>query len=241
MDLHDKAVLITGASRGLGKALAVELAGRGARLGLVARGRDELEATVAAVRKAGGAAHAIAADIGQKEAIHVVAGTAAALLGDLDVVVHNASTLGPVPLRLLADTACEDLQRVLEVNLLGPFRLTKALLGPMVLRGHGLVVHVSSDAAVEAYAKWGAYGVSKAALDHLTRSWAGELADTGVRFLAVDPGEMDTQMHADALPDADRTQLQRPADVARALADLMADAAVASGTRVELARRGGAR
>jgi NAD(P)-dependent dehydrogenase (short-subunit alcohol dehydrogenase family) len=234
MTMQDKAVLITGASRGLGRALALELGGRGARLGLVARGRTELEAVVAAVRAGGGAAHGIAADVGSKEAIHRIAGTAAALLGDLDVVVHNAGTLGTVPLRLLADTACEDLQAALEVNLLGPFRLTKALLGPMLLRGSGLVVHVGSDAAVNAYPAWGAYGVSKAAVEHLSRSWAGELDGTGVRFITVDPGEMDTAMHAAAMPDADRSLLRRPEDVARALADLLADPRAGNGIRVEI-------
>jgi len=236
--MDGKAVLITGASRGLGAALAQELAGRGARLMLVARDDRDLAAVGAAVRSAGGTVHAIAADVGSKEAIHRVAGTAAAMLGDLDVVVHNAGTLGPVPLRLLADTPCEDLQHALEVNLLGPFRLTKALLGPMLLRGSGLFVHVSSDAAVNAYPRWGAYGVSKAALEHLSRSWASELDGTGVRFVTVDPGEMDTAMHAAAVPDADRSLLRRPADVARALADLLEDPAVVSGARVELAGAG---
>jgi NAD(P)-dependent dehydrogenase (short-subunit alcohol dehydrogenase family) len=236
MNVRDKGVLITGASRGLGAALAFELAVRGARLALVARGERELEEVAGAVRAAGGTAHAIAADVGDKHAIHAIAGTAAALLGEVDVVVHNASTLGPVPLRLLADTECEDLQQVLEVNLVGPFRLTKALLGPMVLRGSGVVVHVSSDAAVEAYSGWGAYGVSKAALDHLSRGWARELEGTGVRFLAVDPGEMDTAMHAAAVPGADPATLQHPADVAYRLADLLVDATVANGARVELRR-----
>src|SRR5439155_17254231 len=134
-------------------------------------------------------------------------GTAAALVGEVDVVVHDASTLGAVPLRLLADTACEDLEQVLAVNLVGPFRLTKALVGPMILRGGGLVVHVSSDAAVNAYPHWGAYGASKAALDHMGRTWAAELGGTGVRFLAIDPGEMDTDMHAAAIPEADRALL----------------------------------
>jgi NAD(P)-dependent dehydrogenase (short-subunit alcohol dehydrogenase family) len=233
--MDGKAVLITGSSRGLGAALAQELAERGARLALVARGGRELEAVAEAVRNKGGTAHVIAADIGSKEAIHRIAGTAAALLGDLDVVVHNAGTLGPVPLRLLADTPCEDMRQALEVNLLGPFRLTKALLGPMLLRGSGLFVHVSSDAAVNAYPRWGAYGVSKAALEHLSRSWASELDGTGVRFVTVDPGEMDTAMHAAAVPDADRGLLRRPADVARSLADLLEDPDVTNGARIELA------
>src|SRR6185436_11272305 len=93
--------------------------------------------------------------------------------------------------------------------------LTKALAGAMVLAGRGLVVHVTSDAAVEAYPTWGAYGASKAAHDHLARIWAVEMRGTGVQFLTVDPGEMNTQMHAEAMPDADRSTLARPADVAR--------------------------
>jgi NAD(P)-dependent dehydrogenase (short-subunit alcohol dehydrogenase family) len=91
----------------------------------------------------------------------------------------------------------------------------------MALRGSGVVVHVSSDAAVEPYPRWGAYGISKAAQDHLARILGAELADTGVRVLAVDPGEMDTAMHAAAIPEADRATLQRPADVAKRIAALI--------------------
>lgn len=236
MEPRERAVLITGAGRGLGAALAFELARRGDRVALVARSGAELDATVAGIRKAGGMAHGIVGDVGDQDAVYAIAGTAAALVGDLDVVVHNAGTLGPVPLRLLLDTACEDLQRVLDVNLIGPFRLGKAVLGPMLLRGHGLLVHVSSDAAIAAYPHWGAYGVSKAALDHLARSWASELVGTGVRCLAVDPGEMDTAMHAAAVPDADRSSLRRPEQVARTFADLLADPSIDSGARIELAQ-----
>lgn len=137
---------------------------------------------------------------------------------DLEVVVHNASTLGPLPLRGLVDLAGEDLERVFQVNVLGPARLTRALLPGMLLRGRGVVATLSSDAAVEAYPTWGAYGASKAALDHWTRTLAAELEGTGVRAEAYDPGEMDTRMHADALPDADPATLRRPEAVARALA-----------------------
>jgi NAD(P)-dependent dehydrogenase (short-subunit alcohol dehydrogenase family) len=141
-----------------------------------------------------------------------------------------------VPLRPLLETDCEDLDAVLGVNLVGPFRLTKLVAGAMALRGRGLVVHVSSDAAVAAYPGWGAYGVSKAAQDHLGRVLAAELAGTGVRVVSVDPGEMDTRMHADAMPDADRATLAAPADVARKLAALVARPELAtSGGRVELA------
>jgi len=233
--LAGRGILITGGSRGLGAALARELGRRGARLLLVARGETDLERTAAAVRAMGGEAHACAADVGDRDAIHRIAGIAAAVLGEIDVVVHDAGALGPTPLRLLADTACEDLQRVLDVNLLGPFRLTKALLGPMLLRGRGVVAHLSSDAAVEAYPRWGAYGASKAALDHLARIWAAELDGTGVRFLGIDPGEMDTAMHAAAVPDADRSALARPAAVAIAVADLLGDPPVRTGSRIVIA------
>jgi NAD(P)-dependent dehydrogenase (short-subunit alcohol dehydrogenase family) len=224
MTIRDQGVVITGASRGLGRALAEVLAGKGAKLALVARDPAPLGDVVATIRARGGVAHAIAADIADKHAIHRIAGQAQGLVGEIGIAIHNASTLGPTPLRLLLDTECEDLEAVLATNLVGPFRLTKVLAGAMALRGGGTIVHVSSDAAVEPYPRWGAYGASKAAQDHLSRILAAELADTGVRVLAVDPGEMDTRMHADAVPDADRATLQRPADVAARIVQMIEDA-----------------
>jgi NAD(P)-dependent dehydrogenase (short-subunit alcohol dehydrogenase family) len=233
MDIRGKTAIVTGASRGLGAALARQLAAAGARVVLVARGGEALEAVVAQIRQEGGDAHALSADVGDKQAVYGIAGTAAALVGPIDMLIHNASILGPVPLPLLLDTECEDLQQVLEVNLVGVFRLTKALLGSMVLRGQGLVVSVTSDAGVNAYPRWGAYGVSKAALDHLMRTFAVETEGTGVRFLTVDPGEMDTQMHADAMPEADRATLRDPAAVAGGVLRLIGKAeGLHSGARV---------
>jgi len=236
MDVRGRGALITGASKGLGAALAYELARRGARVALVARGVDELERTAARIRAAGFEAHALPADVGDKRAVHGIAGAAAALVGPIDILVHNASDLGPTPLRLLLDTECEDLESVLQTNLVGPFRLTKIVAGAMAMRGTGVVVHVSSDAAIAAYPRWGIYSVSKAALDHLNRLWAVELASTGVRFVSVDPGEMDTEMHAAAMPDADRGKLLRPQDVAARVARLIEDAErIESGSRLALA------
>jgi len=235
MDIHGRGVLITGASRGLGAALARTLARQGARLALVARGEQALDEVAAAIRAAGGEAHAIVADVGAKEEVYPIAGAAASLVGEVEVLVHNASDLGPVPLALLADTACEELARVLAVNVVGPFRLTKALAGPMLLRQRGLVVHVSSDAATAAYPRWGAYGASKAALDHLARIWAAELDGSGVRFFGVDPGEMDTAMHAAAVPDADRRTLARPEEIACKLARMIGDDTIPNGARLEAA------
>lgn len=231
MKVDDRTVLVTGASRGLGRALSVELAARGARVVMVAREEAPLDEAVEAIRRAGGVAWALSADVGEPGAEVAIAARAAALAGHVDVLVHNASTLGAVPLPLLADARPEDVRRTFEVNALGPFRLTRALLGPMLLRHSGLVVAVSSDAAVEAYAGWGAYGASKAALDHMTRIFAVELAGSGVRAFSVDPGEMDTAMHAAAVPDADPATLARPEVVARRIADAM-EAGVPNGARI---------
>ena len=233
MKISGTGALVTGASRGLGRALAEALAAKGARVAMVARDAGPLSDAVATIRARGGIAHAIAADIGNKDAVHKIAGQAQGLVGEIGIAIHNASTLGPVPLRLLLDTECEDLAAVLETNLVGPFRLTKILAGAMALRGSGTLVHISSDAAVEAYPRWGAYGISKAAQDQLSRVLAAELADTGVRVLAVDPGEMDTKMHADAMPEADPASLQRPADVAKRIVDMIErDDAANSGARL---------
>ena len=223
--LQGKSAIVTGGSRGLGRALGLALARAGARVVLVARHAEPLRSVVAGINAAGGEAPAVVTDLADQDAAAALAGQAAALVGPVDILVNNASTLGPVPLRLLLDTDCEDLERALAVNLVGPFRLTKAIAGSMVLRGTGTIVNVTSDAAREPYPSWGAYGASKAALEQMGRIWAAELDGTGVRVVTVDPGEMDTVMHAEAMPDADRTQLADPADVARKIvADLTQEA-----------------
>lgn len=206
--------LITGGTSGLGLALVEALRRAGAEVAFVARTEQDVR-TVAA--RTG--AHGIALDVADKDSTHKIAMRAHAALGGIDLVVHAASTLGPTPLRLLGDTDCEQLEHALQTNVIGPFRLTKALLGPLTSsarEGRGaVVVHVTSDAAVNAYAHWGAYGASKAAFAHLGRIWDAELSDVGVRFLAIDPGDMDTPMHAAALPDADRATLKEPTLSAR--------------------------
>ena len=233
MEVKGKSVLITGAGRGLGRELARKLASEGARLALVSRTAHELESLVREIREQQGEAFPIVADVGHKDSIYPIVGQAAALAGPVDILINNASTLGRVPLRLVADTDCEDFERALEVNLLGPFRLMKAVVGSMVLRQTGLIINISSDAAIETYANWGIYGSSKIALDHLTRIFAAELAPTCVRFLIVDPGEMNTQMHADAMPDADLETLRDPSVAAHEIASIIRHAdAIPSGSRI---------
>jgi NAD(P)-dependent dehydrogenase (short-subunit alcohol dehydrogenase family) len=166
--------------------------------------------------------------VARKDDIYPLATAIAGSLGGLDVLVNNASSLGPVPLTLLADTDCEDLERALATNLLGPFRLTKALLGALAASarvGRGAVVlNISSDAALTPYPGWGAYGASKAALHHLSRIWNEELAAQGIRVLSRDPGDMDTPLHALAVPEADPSSLRAPADSARELISAVAEA-----------------
>jgi NAD(P)-dependent dehydrogenase (short-subunit alcohol dehydrogenase family) len=215
-------VAITGGTSGLGLALVHELLDRWAQVAFVARGRDRVERTSQQLPDA----HGIVGDVSRKEEIHPIAMQILGALGGLDVLIHNASDLGPTPLALLADTECEDFERALATNVLGPLRLTKALLGALAAsarEGRGaVVVNISSDAAIHPYPKWGAYGASKAALHHMSRIWDEELKPVGVKILSHDPGDMDTPMHAAAVPDADPSTLKRPEAVARELAELIA-------------------
>jgi NAD(P)-dependent dehydrogenase (short-subunit alcohol dehydrogenase family) len=215
-------VAITGGTSGLGLALVRELMSRGARVAFVARTRERVEQ----VAKENPGVHGIVGDVSAKNDIYPMAIQITGELGGLDVLINNASDLGPTPLRMLSDTECEDLEQVFATNVFGPFRLTKALMGALAAsarEGRGAVVlNISSDAAINAYPGWGAYGSSKAALHHLTRIWNEEHAGEGVRFLSLDPGDMDTPMHAAAIPDADPATLKRPEESARELADAIA-------------------
>ena len=217
-------VAITGGTAGLGLALVREFRSRGAEVAFVARGEERLQRVA---RELPGT-HGIAGDLARKDDIHPIALQVTGSLGGVDVLVNNASSLGPVPLALLADTECEQLELALATNLVGPFRLSRALLGALsasARQGRGAVIlNVISDAAINPYPHWGAYGASKAALLHLSRIWDVELASDGVRVLALDPGDMDTALHAAALPDADPATLKRPETAARELADTIAAA-----------------
>jgi NAD(P)-dependent dehydrogenase (short-subunit alcohol dehydrogenase family) len=208
---HNKKVLITGGTAGLGLALTRNLLQAGAQLAVVARDPEKIGSLR---QEFGGSTNllVIQGDISQKEQIHRIYAEAVTFLTDIDILINNASSIGAAPLRPLLDSTCEDFAEVLETNLLGPYRLTKLVLPSMLLRNSGDVINISSDAPVSAYANWGFYSASKAALDHLSRIWQVELQTTQVRFHAVDPGDMDTALHSAAVPDADRSQLHRPSD-----------------------------
>ena len=221
--LAGRNVAVTGGTSGLGLALVRELLARGAKVAFIARSPDAVRRVAAENPGARG----IVGDVSKIDDIYPMAVQIIGALGKLDVVVNNASALGPVPLALLADTQCEDFSQALETNVLGPFRLTKALLGSLAAaardRSGAVIVNVSSDAAVSAYPGWGAYGASKAALHHMSRIWQEELRAEGIAVMSFDPGDMDTPLHAAAVPDANRAELKRPEDAARELADAIGE------------------
>jgi NAD(P)-dependent dehydrogenase (short-subunit alcohol dehydrogenase family) len=208
-------VVVTGGTSGLGLALVRELNGMGAHVAFIARHAEAISATI----KANAGSHGYVGDVSDKALIYPIATMILGTLGGVDILINNASDLGPVPLALLADTQCEELERALATNLIGPFRLTKALLGALALSARegrgGVVLNISSDAAITPYPTWGAYGASKAALHHLSRIWDKELEPEGVRVLSRDPGDMDTPLHALAVPDADCASLKQPEIAAR--------------------------
>jgi NAD(P)-dependent dehydrogenase (short-subunit alcohol dehydrogenase family) len=218
---HTLRVAITGGTSGLGLALVEQLSASGAHVAFVARDAQRV-ATLA--RRLPGT-HGLVGDVSRQADIYPLALQITAALDGLDVLINNASHLGPTPLALLADTECEDLEAAFATNLLGPFRLTKALLGALSASARdgrpALVINITSDAAVSVYPGWGAYGASKAALSHLSRIWHEELHEHGVRVIAVDPGDMDTPLHALAVPDADPATLKRPAQAAREIVALI--------------------
>ena len=219
--LAGKRVVVTGGTSGLGLALVRAAHRRGARVGFVARTAQRVDALERELPGTVG----VAGDVVDKSAIHRVALQLTGRLGGVDVLINSASSLGPVPLAPLADTECEELELALDTNVVGPFRLTRALLGALAASAragaHPVVLNVSSDAALQPYPGWGAYGASKAALRHLSAIWDQELQDLGIRVLSVDPGDMDTPLHVLAVPEADSAMLKRPETAADELLEIV--------------------
>jgi NAD(P)-dependent dehydrogenase (short-subunit alcohol dehydrogenase family) len=206
--------LITGASRGLGRALAAALNERGWRLVLDGRDGDRLAAAAAALPtpELVTAVPGDVADPAHRVALAEAVGTR------LDLLVNNASDLGPSPLVPLARLPVDRFGAVLAVNAVAPLALVQLTL-PELRRAGGRVLNVSSDAGVEAYAGWGGYGASKAALDHLSAVLAAE--EPGLRIYAVDPGDMNTEMHQAAYPGEDISDRPAPETVVPALLRLV--------------------
>ncbi|HEX2833852.1 MAG TPA: SDR family oxidoreductase [Thermoanaerobaculia bacterium] len=198
--------LITGASQGLGRAVARLLARRGYRLVLNARNAEPLQALARELD-----ALAVPGDVSE------IAEELAAKAGAIDVLINNASELGPLPMPRLEEYPWDALLRVFQVNAVAPLHLAQLVLPRMKERGSGTILNIISDAGINAYPGWGGYGASKAALLHLSRTLAAELEGTGVRVFAVDPGDMHTEMHRLALGvdvGADLSHLPMPEEVA---------------------------
>lgn len=214
------AAIVTGGSRGLGKALARELLQH--RLRVVIDGR-EAQALAQAERELSplGTLVAVCGDVDDDEHVHALLAAARAF-GRLDLLVNNASTLGMTPLPRVESLDRAVFERLFRTNVFAPIHLMQHAL-PAMRRTGGTIVNVSSDAALEAYPGWGGYGASKAALEHVSRVLAEEVAGgEPIRILVADPGDMNTQMHRDAIPDADPSTLRDPAESARALLEAIA-------------------
>lgn len=211
--MKNKVIMITGASRGLGRALTLAFASQeNMKLAICSRGKDELDAVREEAEALGAEVIAAAADISiPRDAERFFAVTEEAF-GRIDVLINNASIIGPSPMPLLLDYPEEDFAEVLRVNTLGTFLLTKRVLPGMLLRNEGSIINLTSEAGHTGYAGWGAYGISKFAVEGLTETWADELGETNIRVNMVDPGEMDTAMHALAVPDCDY-ELADPEDL----------------------------
>jgi len=226
MRLRDSVALITGASKGLGLEIARLYAERGARLVIAARHPGPLERAAAELRTKTEVV-SLALDVSQEAERLVQAGLDR--FGRIDVLVNNASELGPSPMPALESLGWQDMERILRVNVTAPLHLTQMLLPNMAARGWGVIINVTSDAGVEAYAGWGGYGASKAALEQMSRVLAEEVAAGGVRVYVVDPGDMNTEMHRLVEPGVDLSGLPGPEAAAPAFVRLVEEETAAFG------------
>lgn len=210
--MKNKVVMITGASRGLGRALTLAFAKEGAKLAICARSEEALLLVKKEAETFGVEVLAINADVSNSRDVERFIATTESAYGQIDVLINNASVLGPSPMPMLLDYPEEDFAEVLRVNVVSTFLVTRRVIPGMLERNNGSIINVTSEAGNTGYAGWGAYGISKFAIEGLTETWADELSKTNVRVNMVDPGEMDTEMHRLAVPDCDYP-LAPPEDV----------------------------
>jgi NAD(P)-dependent dehydrogenase (short-subunit alcohol dehydrogenase family) len=199
--LGGKVVVVTGASQGLGRALALAFAREGVHLVINSRSRDSLGLVAGETEETGAEVLAVSADVSVGSDVERLVDESVRRFGRIDVLVNNAGLLGPrVPIEEYPEN---EWRRILDANLTAPFLLSKAVI-PHMLEG-GSIVNVTSGVSVEGRAEWGAYSVSKFGVESLTQILAAELKDRGIRVNSVDPGGMRTEMRAAAYPDEDPT------------------------------------
>jgi len=209
--LSGKVALITGGSRGIGKAVAAAYAYQGARVFICARGEGDLARTVSDIRDAGGEIAGLAGDVGKPEDAQRIVEAAVERYGRIDVLVNNASLLGSRV--AIADYPIADWEEVVRVNLTGVFLLTQQVLQVMIRQRQGSIINVSSGVGRTGKARWGAYACSKAGLEGFTQVLADELKDSGIRVNSVNPAATRTAMRAEAYPDEDPLSLPAPEEI----------------------------
>ena len=236
--LKDRVALVTGASRGIGAALAVELARMGAQLVLIARTQGGLEETDDAIRAATGrGATLLPMDLQRQEKeLDMVGPSVVERFGRLDILVHNAGALNK--LTPVAHIEPRDWAEVVAVNLTAAWRLIRTCDPPLRASDAGRAVFVTTGRVPRPRAYWGMYGATKAGMEHLVQTWAQEVTKTPLRVNLADPGAVATKMRAQAFPGEDPATLPRPEDVASALAALCTPAETRHGERIEVAARG---
>jgi NAD(P)-dependent dehydrogenase (short-subunit alcohol dehydrogenase family) len=219
--LAGKVALVTGASKGIGKAVAAAYAKQGARVFVCARNETELQRAVREIRAAGGQVHGLAADVGNPEDAKRIAREVEQQSGAIHILVNNASLLGPrVPISQYPLSAWED---VLRVNLTGPFLMIQEALKVMIPRREGSIINVSSGVGRMGRARWGAYAASKFGLEGLTQTTAEEVREFGIRVNAVNPGPTRTDMRASAYPEEDPLTLPMPDEITGVFVYLASD------------------
>jgi NAD(P)-dependent dehydrogenase (short-subunit alcohol dehydrogenase family) len=209
--LSGKVALVTGGSRGIGKAIVVAYADAGAKVFTCARNQNDLDRVIAELSPLGKEIGGLTADVGRAEDVARVAGAAVARFGTIDVLVNNASVLGPR--EPIANYSAEAWDEVIRINLTGAFLMTRAVLPTMLARRSGSIINISSGVGRHGKARWGAYAVSKAGLENFTQVLADEVSAMGIRVNAVNPAATRTQMRAAAYPAEDPMTLPVPKEI----------------------------
>ena len=220
--LRGKVALVTGGSRGIGRAIAAAYVQNGANVFICGRNVNDIEAALREMRQIGGVVDGLTGDVGKAEDVEHIVDKAVQRFGAIDVLVNNASILGPR--EPIANYPLAAWNEVIRINLTGLFLITRAILPIMLERRSGSIINVTSGVGRRGKARWGAYAVSKAGLENLTQVLADEVSQTGLRVNAVNPAATRTRMRAEAYPAEDPLALPAPEEITPIFVYLASDA-----------------